>query len=141
MIKIPLKYVDYDGNEREEEYRFNLSKAELIDMEYSTEGGLKQRLDSIIKAKDTTKIYKLFVSIIDKSYGVKSPDGRGFRKSKELLEDFKQSEAYSELMMKIIGDSKFAADFVDGILPSDLREKIKESSENTEVTKQFLANK
>lgn len=141
MIKIPLKYVDYDGNEREEEYRFNLSKAELIDMEYSTEGGLKQRLDSIIKAKDTTKIYKLFVSIIDKSYGVKSPDGRGFRKSKELLEEFKQSEAYSELMMKIIGDSKFAADFVDGILPSDLREKIKESSENTEVTKQFLANK
>lgn len=141
MIKIPLKYTDYDGNEREETFRFNISKAELIDMEYTTEGGLKQKIEDIIKARDTTKIYKMFVEIIDKAYGVKSADGRGFRKSPEILAEFKQSEAYSELMMKIMSDSKFAANLVAGIIPEDLSEKIDELSNNNETTKQFLANR
>lgn len=120
MIKVPIKYTDYDGNEREEEHRFNLSKAELIDLEYSIPGGLKQHLENIVKSKDTVEIYKMFSFVIDKAYGIKSPDGKSFKKSEEITKAFKETEAYSELLMKIISDASFAAKFVNEILPKDI---------------------
>ena len=35
MLKKTIKYTDYDGNEREEDFYFNLSKAEITEMELS----------------------------------------------------------------------------------------------------------
>ena len=36
MIKQTITYTDYNGNERTEEYWFNLSKAELLRLETTT---------------------------------------------------------------------------------------------------------
>lgn len=140
MIKLNLKYTDYDGNVREEEYRFNLSKAELIELEYTMEGGLKQHIENIIKAKDVTQIYKMFAFVVDKSYGKKSPDGKRFMKSPEILAEFKESEAYSELLMKFIQEPKFAANFVNDILPADINKYVQQENNNAS-TKEFLSNK
>lgn len=120
MIKKTIKFTDYDGNEREEEFLFHLSKGELIDMQMSEYGGLDKLLQKIIDTKDQVKIWEYFKTIILKAYGEKTGDGRNFVKVKDgrkLVDDFITTEAYSELMMELISDAEKAAAFVNGLLP------------------------
>ena len=120
MLKEKIKFVDYDGNEREEEFLFHLSKGELIDMQMSEYGGLDKLLQKIIDTKDQVKLWEYFKRIILESYGEKTGDGRNFikvRDGKRLVDDFITTEAYSELMMKLITDADKASAFVNGVLP------------------------
>lgn len=123
MLKKVIKYEDYNGVQREEAFYFNLTKAEIMEMELSTVGGLTGMITSIVEAKDTPAIIKTFKEIILKAYGEKSPDGKRFMKSEEISEAFAQTEAYSELFMELLTDSKAAADFVNGIVPADLAQE------------------
>ena len=123
MLKKVIKYEDYNGVQREEAFYFNLTKAEIMEMELSTVGGLTGMITSIVEAKDTPAIIKTFKEIILKAYGEKSPDGERFMKSEEISEAFAQTEAYSELFMELLTDSKAAADFVNGIVPADLAQE------------------
>lgn len=120
MITETIKYTDYNGTEREEKFLFNLTKAELMEMEMGTTGGLAEMIQKIIETKDAPSIIKIFKDLILKSYGEKSADGKYFVKSKELSEAFSQTEAYSQLFMKLATDSEAAANFVKGIVPSDI---------------------
>lgn len=117
MIKKTITYTDYDGNNRTEDFYFNLTKAEVMEMEMSTDGGLEKMINKIIQTTDTKKIIEIFKSIILKSYGEKSPDGRRFIKNDELREAFSQTEAYSQLFMELATDAKAATDFVNGVIP------------------------
>jgi hypothetical protein len=117
MLKKTIKYVDYDGVEREEDFLFNLSKAEVTEMELGVVGGMSQMLQKIVAEKDGKRIIEHFKAIILKSYGEKSPDGKRFVKSKELSDAFVQTEAYSELFMELATNADAAAAFVKGILP------------------------
>lgn len=117
MLKKTIKYVDYDGNEREEDFYFNLSKPEIYNLQLTTDGGLDKLIDKIIKAKDKAQIITLFEKIIKMSYGEKSPDGKRFVKDEELTKAFTQTEAYSQLYMELATDDKAAADFINGIMP------------------------
>lgn len=123
MLKKVIKYEDYNGVQREEAFYFNLTKAEIMEMELSTVGGLTGMITSIVEAKDTPAIIKTFKEIILKAYGEKSPDGKRFMKSEEISAAFAQTEAYSELFMELLTDSKAAADFVNGIVPADLAQE------------------
>jgi len=118
MIKKTIKYTDYNGVERTEDYYFNLSKAEIAEMEMSTEGGLAESIKKIVNAQDTPAVIKLFKSLILKAYGEKSADGKRFIKSEELATAFSQTEAYSELFMELATNDKEAAKFVNGIIPA-----------------------
>lgn len=118
MLKKTIDYVDFDGNERSEDFYFNLTEAEIVQMEGSVSGGYGQLLEEIIKKQDVTSLMGAFDKLISDSYGVKDPNGRGFRKSKELLDDFKSTEAYSKLFMEIATSADAAAAFVEGILPA-----------------------
>lgn len=127
MLKKTITYVDYDGNERTEDFYFNLSRAELLDMELTTAGGMDNLVKKIINEQDTARIVELFKSIINKSVGVKSMDGKRFIKNQEVLDNFVQSEAYSVLYMELISDSNAAAEFINGIMPAGLvTDEIKE---------------
>lgn len=125
MLKKTIKFVDYDNNEREEDFFFNLSQAELTTMQMSEVGGLEKKLENIIKAQDAPRIMDMFRDIIRRSYGVKSPDGRRFIKSAELSDEFEQTEAYSILFMELCTDADAASAFVQGILPKDLADEVK----------------
>lgn len=125
MLKKPITYTDYNGVERTEDFYFNLSKAEIMEMELSEEGGFAERIKKIISSKDTVQIVKIFKEIILKAYGEKSADGKRFKKSKEMREDFEQTEAYSILFMELAQDPDAAADFVNQLVPADLAEKAK----------------
>ena len=135
MYKKTIAYTDYDGNERKEDFYFNLSRAELTEMELSAEGGMEKRVERIVQAQDTKQIVEIFKDLILRSYGVKSDDGRRFIKSKELASEFSQTEAYSILFMELATDDQAAADFVNGVIPADLRAEMASANllENAEA--------
>lgn len=120
MIKKTITYTDYNGVERTEDHYFNLTKAEIMEMELSTTGGLAEMIQKITKAQDAPAIIKIFKDLVLKSYGEKSPDGRRFIKSKELSDAFAQTEAYSQLFMELATDADAASKFVNGIMPADV---------------------
>lgn len=124
MLKKTINYVDYDGNQRTEDFYFNLSKAELSEMQMSANGGLDKMLKRIIDEQNVPEIMKVFKEIILKSYGEKSNDGKYFKKSIEISEAFSQTEAYSELFMEIAGSPEKASEFIKGIIPAALKEEV-----------------
>lgn len=130
MYKIREKYEDYDGNERVEEFYFNLTKAEITDMELTTEGGMSAMLNRIIAAKDTSKLIAVFKDLILRSYGQKSPDGRRFIKSEELTKEFTETPAYSQIYLRLATDDKAATEFVNNVIPKDLQKEVKAAQGN-----------
>ena len=124
MLKKIITYTDYNGVERTEPFYFNLSKAELMEMELGVTGGMTEMLDKIIAAKDAPSLMKTFKEMIMKSYGVKSDDGKRLIKSEELSIAFTQTEAYNVLFMELITDDKAAADFVNGIIPNEIQAEV-----------------
>lgn len=127
MLKKVITYTDFNGVERTEAFYFNLSKAELAEMELSTAGGYTDMLKAIIDAKDTPSLVKIFKDLLLRSYGIKSDDGRRFMKSEQISTEFAQTEAYSQLFMELASDDKAAANFVKAVLPSDLAEGVSKS--------------
>lgn len=124
MLKKAITYTDYNGNERTEDFYFNLTKAELMEMELGTSGGMAEAIQRIVSAQDAPAIIKIFKDIVLKAYGVKSPDGKKFLKKdangRPLSEEFEQTEAYSVLFMELATDADMAAKFINGIMPADI---------------------
>ena len=120
MYKETIKYTDFNGVERTEDFYFHLTEAELTKMQTGVTGGLTEKIKRLIAADNVPEIMVVFEELITKSYGVKSADGRGFLKRKEDLEAFMATEAYSQLYMKLITDDQAAAQFINGIVPASL---------------------
>lgn len=116
MFKKVIKYEDFNGQMREEPFYFNLSKAELMEMELSTQAGVEEMIRMLIATKDNAKIVQTFKDLILKSYGIKSEDGTRFMKSPELRDAFEQSNAYSELFMEILSDTNAQVAFINGVV-------------------------
>lgn len=133
MLARKIKFTDYDGVEREQEYYFNLNKAETI-MWMTTTG--EYTLDKVLlrlsEERNGRRIMEIFEDLIRRSYGKKSLDGIRFEKSEEAWLEFYQSEAYSELFSELVTDAKKAAAFVNGIIPSEIAK---------EVSKTLIENK
>lgn len=129
MIKKTITYVDYNDVERTEDFYFNLSKAELMEIEMSTSGGLVEMINRIVAAQDAPAIIKVFKDLILKAYGVKSLDGKRFEKSDKLRTEFEQTEAYSQLFMELSTDADAASKFVNGIMPSEASTIKKETNQ------------
>lgn len=132
MIKKTITYTDYNSTERTEDFYFNLTKAEVAKMEMSVNGGLAEQIQRIVAAQDQPAIIEIFEDLIQKSYGVKSLDGKRFEKTKELLNDFIQTEAYSQLFMELATDADAAAKFINGIVPADLAKQANIQSLNSD---------
>lgn len=124
MLKKTITYTDFNGTERTEDYYFNLSKAELLEMEVGTTGGYAEKVQAIIDAKDSPDIMKIFKELLLKAYGEKSADGKRFIKiddnGRPLAIAFEQTPAYSEIFMELATDEDAGAAFINGILPADL---------------------
>ena len=128
MFKKTIIYTDYDGNERTGDFFFNLSRAEVMEMEMGVTGGMTQLLEKIIQEQDSKRIIEHFKEIILKSYGEKSPDGKRFIKTPELATAFSQTEAYTELFMELATDANAAATFVNGIIPQNVTKSTAKSA-------------
>lgn len=126
MFKKKIKYTDYNGEVREETFYFNLNKAELMEMEYSKEGGLSAALRRIVEEKSKPKLWHAFKDILLAAYGEKSEDGKRFIKSKELSEAFAQTEAYNNLFLELCSQEEGLGwvKFITEIIPEDMRGEI-----------------
>lgn len=124
MIKKTVKYEDFNGVERSEDLYFNLTKTELHNMNFRHHGTYAEQLQGIVDSKDIRLVTELFTEIITKAYGVKSEDGRNFRKSQELVDDFVSSAAYDALMNELLNDESAAAALFIGALPKDLQAEV-----------------
>lgn len=123
MLKKKIEYTDYNGDKQIEYFYFNLSKAEVLRMESSYDGGMTTMLTRIINERDNTKIYEFFEKLVQDSYGEKSDDGKRFVKKRDgrrLVDDFIDTSAYSELIYELATSADKAAEFVNGVLPKEL---------------------
>lgn len=118
MLKKTMTYTDYNGTERTEDFYFNLTKAELMEMEMGIDGGMVEMINKIVAAKDNPAILAIFKKLVLQAYGEKSADGKRFVKSPEISTAFSQTEAYSDLYMELATNADEAAKFVNGIIPS-----------------------
>lgn len=116
MISQTITYTDVNGLSRTETFWFNLSRAELIELDAEV-GGLEERIHKLSETSDQAGIIKFFKTLILRSYGVKSDDGRRFIKSEDLSNGFYQTDAYSELLWNLLGDTNKAVEFFNGIVP------------------------
>ena len=130
MYKKTVTYEDYKGNTRTEDFYFNLNKAELVELELSTKGGLTVMMDRIIAAQDNATLFKIFKDLVSKSYGVLSDDGRKFVKNQEVLDDFMQTEAYSIIFSELATNEEAAAEFFNNVIPQNLAKELTEEEAN-----------
>ena len=119
MLKKTITYTDFNGVERTEDFYFNLTNAEIMEMEMGITGGMAEMIQRIVASQDAPEIIKTFKDIVLKSYGEKSPDGKRFIKNDELREAFSQTEAYSQLFMELATDADAAAKFINAIVPAE----------------------
>lgn len=120
MLKKKITYLDLDDNEITEDFYFNLSKAEITEMELSREGGFAEYLKKIIASEDRAEIIATFKIIISMTVGLRSEDGKRFIKSQDISDGFMQSNAYSTMFMELLTDTTKAVEFIRGVIPSDV---------------------
>lgn len=119
MLKKTVTYIDFDGNERTEDFFFNLTEQEIAEMELSTEGGLGNFINKAVAAKSQVELIELFKKLILAAYGVKSADGRRFVKNDAVREDFMSTQAFSDIYMELVQDADKASAFFNGIVPKE----------------------
>ena len=136
MLVKPITYTDYNGVERTETFYFNLSQAELIDMQLGGKDGLySNKLQKMIDNHDAAAIVATIKEFVLKSYGEKTDDGKRFIKSPEISEAFMQTEAYSQLITELLSDDAKSSEFILGIMPQALREAaVAEMNKNKQLS-------
>lgn len=120
MYKKTINYTDFNGVDRKEDFYFNFMKAELVEMNMSTGGGMKAFIERITNTQDQMELIKLFKELVLKAYGIKSDDGKRFIKNQEIRDAFEQTNAYNELFMMLATNDKEAAKFINNVMPADL---------------------
>jgi len=123
VLKKTITYEDFNGEEVSEDFFFHLSKAELVELELSHEGGLSESLQRIVAAQDGKSIIAEFKNILLTSYGQKSADGKRFIKNQQLREEFESTEAYSTLFIELVTNADAAVEFINGVIPTGMAEE------------------
>ena len=127
-----IEYKDYLGNQRKEDVYFNLSEAEIMEMELSKEGGFDQWITRIANAQNTPELIKLFKQLILMAYGERSLDGKSFLKKdpatgRPLSEQFEQTAAYSVIFMELATNTEAATEFINKVIPENAAEAIEKA--------------
>lgn len=120
MLKITKTYEDWNGMERTEDFYFNLTEAEITELQIGTVGGFAETIEKIINAKEQSELIKLFKDLVLMAYGEKTADGRHFRKNDEVKNGFVDNPAYSIIFMELVSDAEKAAEFINGIMPKSI---------------------
>lgn len=123
MLKKTITYEDFNGETVSEDFFFHLSKAELVELELSHQGGLSAALQRIVDAEDGKGIVQEFKNIILSAYGKRSDDGKRFIKNQQIREEFESTEAYSSLFIELVTDTDAAVEFINGVIPVGMAEE------------------
>ena len=130
MIKWPITYTTYNDETITEDFYFNLNKAELVQLQFNANGSYSNFMERIMNERDYKTLGEEFRNIILSAYGKKSDDGKQFRKSDAIREEFENSAAYAELYVELISNGESATRFFTGILPKDLQGEAQKNAQN-----------
>lgn len=119
MITREITYTDYNGDEQTEKYYFDLTIPEMLELSFSSAGDIQSTLERLSNSRKVGEIFNIIQTLIFKSVGVKSDDGKRFVKNEEVLNDFKQSRGYEAFLMKMMQDTKYASKFIEQLIPQD----------------------
>lgn len=127
MISKKIRYYDYNDVAHEETFYFNLTKAEIAELQFSDESGTLSEMMTNLGDDNTSarQALEIFKRVIGKAVGERSEDGARFIKTDAIRDDFMQTEAYSELLFELMEDPKKAADFLTKLFPKGAQEEIK----------------
>lgn len=139
MLKQTVTYTDYNDEVQTEVLYFNLSRADLsdnLDLEEQYRGLYRmfQGESRTLKTEEVTQLLDFIKRLIRISYGKRSPDGRLFRKSEEIFDDFKFSGAYDEFLWSLFQDTEKAISFMNGIMPEKLAQEAKAALDSGEIS-------
>lgn len=144
MYKKIITYTDYNGVERKEPFYFNLDESDIMRYNFSKDGqnGYQNYLNRLLATNKTSEAYEIFEKFVCESYGVKSDDGKRFVRNEEVLNEFKQSRAYSALIMELITKEGAADEFFNGIMPpamlAQMSAKLKDGKINSDVIEEMI---
>jgi hypothetical protein len=134
VLKKTIVYTDLNDEKRSEDFYFNFSIQELIDMELEVEGGMKTKLEAMVKAQDVRAMLGVLKDIVLRAIGKKTDDGKRFDKSETFRDDFYNSPAYGALLMELIGQPNAASEFMNGLMPKELMQRVNEIKKAQGVT-------
>lgn len=136
MFSKEFEYTGYDGKPKKDTYWFNLSEAELYEIDLSSIRGFTGEMNKLLKEERTKEIVDAFKNIILGAVGTVSADGRKFLKSEEIKEDFYRSKAYSQLFVELVSSGEKVAEFLRGAIPEEIRKQMEaeEAGGNAEET-------
>lgn len=132
MIKMNVSAETFDGDMVTETLWFHMNKVDLIELQQSEPGGFTDTLQAFMSRKpedwtmqDKFKLFDFFRTMVDKAYGERSSDGKRFRKSPEILANFKDSIFYDEFVLSLLEDEEKSIKFFNGVMPKSLIEQAK----------------
>ena len=124
MITREVTYIDYNDDEQTEKYYFDLTIPEMLELSFSSAGDIQSTLERLSNSRKVGEIFDIIQTLIFKSVGVKSDDGKRFVKNEEVLNDFKQSRGYESFLMKMMQDTEYASKFIEQLIPQDRIQQI-----------------
>lgn len=133
MLVKKVKFTDFLGNEREAEFYFHMSEADAYKLDLKTTGGLERKLKSMTEKQDVPGFAAMLDDLILKSYGYISDDGVSFVKDAEATKRFAESNAYSIIFKELVTNGDACINFIKGILPQNMQDRINEAMKNGEL--------
>lgn len=146
MIKKTITFKNMDGVEITEDWYFALDADDVAMLELSSHGQLSERLKSVgesleeheddregLARANGAQIMALFRELIMTSVGKRSEDGRRHIKNADLVDDFKQTGSLANFLIDLVNNPTEAAEFINGIMPSEALEKLKETGSVTDI--------
>lgn len=137
MLKKEITYETFDGETVTDTFYFNMTEAELIELQMGGSEAMDERLRRLIKTRNNADLFAMFKEIITVSVGEKSEDGRRFTKNEDIREAFVNSAAYSELFVELFTDVDKLTAFLVGILPRKFANDI-EAIDPEKAMEEFL---
>ena len=135
MFKITQKYTDFDGHDRTEDLYFNFTEPQLRALLDKDPSFTEKNLANLIATKDLKQMLEAIQTLIIAAYGVKSEDGKVFKKNKEITENFACSAAFEQLMDDIMykGDVETIKAFMVNIFPKKFASVMQEELAKADV--------
>ena len=116
MFKKTIKYTDFNGTDREEDFYFHVSSHEVVRMEAKLGGRSLETYSKELSAnQDMAKMIAFIEDLVLSSFGKKSEDGKNFLKSEVIRKEFEYSQAYAELFEELLTVPESAEKFATGI--------------------------
>jgi len=128
MLKKTITYENYNGDTVTDDFYFNLTKVECMELEYSfgANNTLSNTITTLVESKDIGALIAAIKKILLMSYGVKTPDGNRFIKNDSVREEFEQSPAFEKIYWDLVTNQDEAASFISGIVPQNVRDSLGE---------------